>query len=126
MPTVQLPDAMAKCVIAGTLLVSAGRHGGVSQPLVVTEAKPFAAEAAMKLSTKSTLLGVAAILLGVSPAVAQVGLTSSLATVTINATKSSVLSLAVNSGGTQTLASLTDNTTNNFASPVNITTTWDL
>ncbi|HTK43150.1 MAG TPA: hypothetical protein VL287_16295 [Gemmatimonadales bacterium] len=81
----------------------------------------------MKLSTKGTLLGaVAAILVGVSPAVAQVGLTSSLATVNINATKSSVLSLLINSGGTQTLASLTDNTTNNFASPVNVTTTWDL
>ena len=81
----------------------------------------------MKLLTKGTFLGaVAAILVGASPAVAQVGLTSSLATVNINATKSSVLSLAVNSGGTQTLASLADNTTNNFASPVNVTTTWDL
>lgn len=81
----------------------------------------------MKLLTKSAVLGaVATILVGASPAVAQVGLTSSLATVNINATKSSVLSLLVNSGGTQTLASLTDNTTNNFASPVNVTTTWDL
>src|SRR5262245_35123249 len=91
------------------------------------EAKPLAAESAMKRSTKGMLLGTAAaVLLGTSPAVAQVGLTSSLATVNINATKSSVLSLAINSGGTQNLASLTDNTTNNFASPVNITTTWDL
>ena len=81
----------------------------------------------MKLLAKSAVLGaVAALAVGTSPVQAQVGLTSSLATVNINATKSSVLSLLINSGGTQNLASLTDNTTNNFASPVNVTTTWDL
>ncbi len=81
----------------------------------------------MKLLAKSAVLGVvAALAVGTSSVQAQVGLTSSLATVNINATKSSVLSLLINSGGTQNLASLTDNTTNNFASPVNITTTWDL
>jgi hypothetical protein len=81
----------------------------------------------MKPPVKSALLGaVAVVTLGVTSLSAQVGLTSSLATVTINATKSSVLSLLINSGGTQNLASLTDNTTNNFASPVNVTTTWDL
>lgn len=81
----------------------------------------------MKLHTKWALLGaVAAMSLGAASAQAQVGLTSSLANVQINATKSSVLTVAVNSGGSQTLASLTDNTTNTFASPVNITTAWDL
>ncbi len=81
----------------------------------------------MKRHTKLALLGaVAAMSLGAASAQAQVGLTSSLANVQINATKSSVLTVAVNSGGSQTLASLTDNTTNNFASPVNVTTTWDL
>jgi hypothetical protein len=81
----------------------------------------------MKLLTKWALLGVAAAMsLGATSAQAQVGLTSSLATVQINATKSSVLTVAVNSGGTQTLASLTDNAANPFAGPVNITTTWDL
>jgi hypothetical protein len=55
-----------------------------------------------------------------------VGLTSSVANVQINATKSSLLTVAVNSGGTQTLASLTDGAANNFPTPVNITTTWDL
>ena len=81
----------------------------------------------MRLLGKSAVLGaVAALAVGTSPVQAQVGLTSSLATVTINATKSSVLSLLINSGGTQNLASLTDNATNSFASPVNVTTTWDL
>jgi hypothetical protein len=81
----------------------------------------------MKLLSKCALLGaVAAVSLGATAANAQVGLTSSVATVQINATKSSVLTVAVNSGATQTLASLTDNAANTFASPVNITTTWDL
>ena len=81
----------------------------------------------MKLLSKGALLGaVAAVSLGATAANAQVGLTSSVATVQINATKSTVLTVAVNSGATQTLASLTDNAANPFASPVNITTTWDL
>lgn len=81
----------------------------------------------MKLHTKWALLGaVAAMPLGAASAQAQVGLTSSVANVQINATKNSVLTVAVNSGGTQTLASLTDNAVNAFPTPVNITTTWDL
>jgi len=81
----------------------------------------------MKLLSKCALLGaVAAVSFGATAANAQVGLTSSVATVQINATKSAVFTVAVNSGATQTLASLTDNTTNSFASPVNITTTCDL
>jgi len=57
---------------------------------------------------------------------AQSGLLSNTATVTINATKQAALSIAINSGGTQTMASLADNVVNTFASPVNITTTWDI
>jgi hypothetical protein len=81
----------------------------------------------MKLHMKGALLGaVAAMSLGAASAQAQVGLTSSVANVQINATKNSVLTVLVNSGATQTLASLTDNAVNAFATPVNITTTWDL
>jgi hypothetical protein len=57
---------------------------------------------------------------------AQAGLQSNIATVTINATKVASLTVAVNSGGTQTLATLTDNAINTFATPVNITTSWDI
>lgn len=57
---------------------------------------------------------------------AQAGLLSSVQTVTINATKNSSLTVAINSGGTQTLASISDNAVNNFTTPVNITTSWDI
>ena len=57
---------------------------------------------------------------------AQSGLLSNAASVTINATKPAALTIAINSGGTQTMANLTDNSINNFATPVNITTTWDI
>jgi hypothetical protein len=73
-----------------------------------------------------TFLVLAAAALGAGAAEAQVGLTSNIAQVSINATKNSLLSVAVTSGATQSLATLTDNATNNFATPVAITTTWDL
>jgi hypothetical protein len=57
---------------------------------------------------------------------AQAGLVSTVQTVTINATKNSSLTVAINSGGTQTLASISDNAVNNFTTPVNITTSWDI
>ena len=57
---------------------------------------------------------------------AQSGLLSNTATVTINATKQAALSITINSGGTQTMTSLTDNAVNSFATPVNITTAWDI
>lgn len=57
---------------------------------------------------------------------AQSGLLSNTGTVTINATKQATLTIAINSGAVQTLASLTDNAVNNFATPVNVTTTWDI
>jgi hypothetical protein len=63
---------------------------------------------------------------GASVASAQAGLLSNSATVNINATKQSSLTVTVNSGGTQTLAALSDNTTNDFVTPVNVTTAWDI
>src|SRR5688572_31365719 len=72
-----------------------------------------------------TFLVLAAVL-AAGAAEAQVGLTSNIAQVSINATKNSILSVAVTSGATQTLATLTDNAANNFPTPVAVTTTWDL
>lgn len=61
-----------------------------------------------------------------STARAQAGLTSNTPTVAMSATKVASLTVTINSGATQSLASLTDNAVNNFASPVNITTAWDI
>jgi len=73
-------------------------------------------------------LRLAASLVLAAPVVAhgQGGLLSNTATVAINATKQASLSVAINSGGAQTMTTLTDNTVNNFATPVSITTTWDI
>src|SRR4051812_32776083 len=57
---------------------------------------------------------------------AQAGLTSNVANVSLSAVKATSLTVAVNSGGTQSIASITDNATNNFPSAVNITTSWDI
>lgn len=65
-------------------------------------------------------------LVAAGAASAQSGLLSNTATVTINATKQASLTVTINSGGIQTLAALTDNAVNNFATPVNITTAWDI
>ena len=67
-----------------------------------------------------------ALALSASVASAQSGLLSATATVSISAAKQASLTVTVNSGGTQTLASITDNAVNTFATPVNITTAWDL
>lgn len=80
----------------------------------------------MKLVVKTALVGALATVVAAQAAHAQAGLTSSVQTVQINATKNPVLTVVINSGGTQTLASLTDGAANNFATPVNVTTTWDL
>ena len=61
-----------------------------------------------------------------APVAGQAGLTSNIATVPLSATKSTALTVVVNSGATQTLSALVDNTTNTFPSAVSITTTWDL
>jgi hypothetical protein len=76
--------------------------------------------------TTRTFLVLAAAALGSGAAEAQVGLTSNVAQVSINATKNSTLSVTVTSGATQNLATLTDNAPNNFPTPVAITTSWDL
>jgi hypothetical protein len=57
---------------------------------------------------------------------AQAGLLSNTATVTLSATKQASLTVAINSGGAQTMSNLADNAVNSFATPVNITTTWDI
>ena len=63
---------------------------------------------------------------GEGRAAAQVGTVSTARVVSLAATKTGKLTMGVVSGSTQTLASFTDNTTNNFPSPVVITTQWDL
>lgn len=67
-----------------------------------------------------------AITLASGAASAQSGLLSTNQTVAINASKAASLTVTINSGATQTLAALTDNAVNNFATPVNITTAWDI
>jgi hypothetical protein len=67
---------------------------------------------------------LAATVLGAGVTEAQVGLTSNTAQVSINATKNSTLSVAITSGATQNLATLTDNALNNFPTPVAVTTRW--
>lgn len=57
---------------------------------------------------------------------AQAGLLSNAATVSISAAKQASLTIAINSGGAQSMSTLTDNQVNNFATPVNITTSWDI
>ena len=69
---------------------------------------------------------VAALSIAGVQASAQAGLLSNIENVSLSAVKSSSLTVTVNSGGTQSIASITDNTTNNFASAVNITTAWDI
>jgi hypothetical protein len=79
----------------------------------------------MTLSS-SIWTAVAATAFSASVASAQSGLLSATATVSLSAVKQAALSVTVNSGATQTLASLTDNAINSFSTPVNITTAWDL
>ena len=69
---------------------------------------------------------VTALTIVTAKASAQSGLLSNTAAVTLNATKSPSLTVTVNSGGTQTISSITDNATNDFPSSVNITTAWDV
>src|SRR5574338_1010782 len=71
-------------------------------------------------STAATLVIFAA------TASAQAGLTSNTEAVSLSATKSSSLTVTVNSGGTQSIGTITDNQVNTFPSAVNITTAWDI
>lgn len=66
------------------------------------------------------------LVLPIRPALAQPGLLSAVRTVSIAASKGSSITVTVLSGATQTLTSITDNTANNFPTPVRIQTAWDL
>jgi hypothetical protein len=59
-------------------------------------------------------------------AVAQVGTVSTARIVSLAATKTGKLTMGVVSGASQTLPTITDNTTNDFATPVVIQTQWDV
>ncbi len=69
---------------------------------------------------------VTALTIVTAKASAQAGLTSTIATVSLSAVKSPSLTVTVNSGGTQNIAAIVDNSMNDFPSSVNITTAWDV
>ena len=71
-------------------------------------------------------LAVATLAIFAAKASAQAGLTSNIETVSLSATKSTSLTVTVNSGATQSIAAITDNAVNTFPSAVNITTAWDI
>ena len=71
-------------------------------------------------------LSVALSVTGTAQAAAQVGTVSNAQVISLAAAKSSRLSITVTSGAAQSLPTFTDNTTNNFPSPVVIQTQWDL
>ena len=71
-------------------------------------------------------VAVASLVIFAASASAQAGLMSNVATVSLSAVKATSLTVAVNSGATQSIAAITDNATNNFSSAVNITTSWDI
>lgn len=80
----------------------------------------------MRVPLKNALAGAAALfLVSANPLVAQVGLTSTVATVSLTATKNATLSVTPNVG-TATLASITDNSNANNFTPVSLTTAWNL
>ena len=71
-------------------------------------------------------VAIATLAIFAAKASAQAGLTSNTATVSLSATKTTSLTVTVNSGASQSIASITDNAVNNFPSAVNITTAWDI
>lgn len=71
-------------------------------------------------------IAVAALAILAAEGSAQSGLTSNVESVSLSAVKSTSLTVTVNSGGTQNIASITDNQVNPFPSAVNITTSWDI
>ena len=71
-------------------------------------------------------VAIAALVILAAKASAQAGLMSNVDNVSLSATKASSLTVTVNSGNSQNIASLTDGGTNNFPSAVNITTAWDI
>lgn len=78
------------------------------------------------LTRRMLRLAALATLFIAKTASAQSGLLSNIATVSLSAVKQTTLTVAINSGSSLSLASLNDNAVNNFATPVNITTTWDI
>src|SRR5918999_3252287 len=75
---------------------------------------------------KKALTGAAALVLATtSTALAQVGLSSNVATVALTATKNATLTVTPNAS-TATLASITDNSNVNNFTPVSLTTAWNL
>jgi hypothetical protein len=79
----------------------------------------------MQPLSKALLIAAALMLVGVSGAQAQVGLTSNVATVALTATKAPTLTVTPNAS-TATLASITDNSIANAFTPVSLTTDWNL
>ena len=71
-------------------------------------------------------VAVATLAIFAAKASAQAGLLSNTESVSLSATKATSLTVTVNSGGTQSIAAITDNAVNNFSSAVNITTAWDI
>jgi hypothetical protein len=74
----------------------------------------------------SLLASSAFLVLGAREARAQGGTVSAARVIALVATKTSQLSVTINSGAVQSIASLTDNAVNNFPAPVVITTGWDV
>ena len=80
----------------------------------------------MHAPLKNALAGAAALfLVSGTPLLAQVGLTSNVATVSLTATKNATLTVSPNAS-TATLASITDGSNANNFTPVSLTTSWNL
>jgi hypothetical protein len=80
----------------------------------------------MQSLLRKTLTAAAALVLTTtSTALAQVGLTSNVATVALTATKNATLTVTPNAS-TATLASITDGSNVNDFTPVSLTTSWNL
>lgn len=76
---------------------------------------------------KSTAASLAFAALAAGTAQAQAGTTSNLAQVNLSANKPVELAVAINSGGTQSIATMVDGALNNFTGgPVDVTTSWNL
>jgi hypothetical protein len=77
------------------------------------------------LLRKAVTAAAVLILTSTSTAMAQVGLTSNVATVALTATKNATLTVTPNAS-TATLASITDGSNANVFTPVSLTTSWNL
>ena len=80
----------------------------------------------MHAPLKNAMAGATALfLVSASPVLAQVGLPSNVATVSLTATKNATLTVSPNAS-TATLASITDGSNVNNFTPVSLTTSWNL